>query len=191
MKKETEKKISEFLIVLFLYLLSLVISGSFRINSVLDILNSQIVQSAKLSSYVGLITSSIFSSIVIIIILLIAYFFIQIFELEIKTITLIDGLITSIYVLIIFEVVRVILTILVFDEAVKNITDNENIIEELKNSCWFFYDNIVKFLMILSTGVVFGLNTVSENKNYLNVIILSLVILICFYISTINLFHSI
>lgn len=78
MKKETEKKISEFLLILFLYSMLLVISGSFKINSLLDILDPEIVQSAKLSSYVSLITSSLFSSVVIVIISLIAYFSIQI-----------------------------------------------------------------------------------------------------------------
>lgn len=190
MKKETEKKISVFLLILFLNSMLLVISGSFKINILLDILDPEIVQSAKLSSYVSLITSSLFSSVVIVIISLIAYFSIQIFELRITTINLINGLINSIIVLMVFELIRIILTILVFDEAVVNIGNIENFIEELKNSRWFLYDNIIKFLMILSTGIVFGLNNIYENKNYLNVIILSIIITLGFYISTINLFHS-
>lgn len=191
MKKETEKKLSEFLIVIFFYSISLVVSGIFRINSVLDILDNEIVESAKLSGYIGLITSSLFSSIVIILISFTAYFSIQIFELKIDTENLIDGLITSIYVLIIFEIVRVILALFLFENAVYKITNSDNIIENLKNSEWYFYDNIIKILMILSTGIVFGLQTIEKNKNYLNVIILSIIILLGFYISTLNIFNTI
>ncbi|WP_299108003.1 hypothetical protein [uncultured Tenacibaculum sp.] len=187
MKRETEKNISEFLIVILAYLISLILSGVFRINSILNTLNNEIVESAKLSSYVGLITSSIFSSIVIIIIALIAYFTIKTFKLKIETNLLIDGITTSIYILIIFELIRVILTLLIFDEAVASIAFHDNIIVGLKNSKWFFYDSIIKYLMILSTGIVFILNTIPKNKNYSSVILLSAIISICFYISTINL----
>lgn len=191
MKKETEKKLSELLITIFLYLISLVVSGVLRINSVLDILDIEIIESAKLSGYAGLITSSLFSSIVILLISLIAYFSIQIFELRVETKTLIDGLIVSTYVLIIFEIIRIVLAILIFDKAVNDIIDLDNIIENLKNSEWYFYDNIIKIFMIISTGVVFGVNTIKENKNYLNVIILSIIILLGFYISTLNIFNNI
>lgn len=191
MKKETEKKLSELLITIFFYFISLVVSGVFRINSVLDILDIEIIESAKLSGYAGLITSSLFSSIVILLISLIAYFSIQIFELRVETKTLIDGLIVSTYVLIIFEIIRIVLAILIFDKAVNDIIDLDNIIENLKNSEWYFYDNIIKIFMIISTGVVFGVNTIKENKNYLNVIILSIIILLGFYISTLNIFNNI
>ena len=191
MIKETEKKLSEFLITIFFYFISLVVSGVFRINSVLEILDIEIIESAKLSGYAGLITSSLFSSIVILLISLITYFLIQIFELRVKTKTLIDGLIVSTYALIIFEIIRIVLAILIFDKAVDNIIDFDNIIENLKNSEWYYYDNIIKIFMIISTGVVFGVNTIKENKNYLNVIILSIIILLGFYISTLNIFNNI
>lgn len=85
MRQETEKMISEFLIVIFFYFISLIVSGSYRINNVLEILDSEIIKSAKLSGYASLITSSLFSSTVIIIIFFIAYFSIQIFNLKIDT----------------------------------------------------------------------------------------------------------
>lgn len=191
MKKEIEKKLSEFLITIFFYFISLVISGIFRLNNVLNILDNEIIESAKLSGYAGLITSSLFSTIVILLISFIAYLFIEIFELKIVTKTLIDGLIVSIYTLIVFEIIRIILTILIFDEAVNSIIDLESIIENLKSSEWYFYDNILKTLMIISTGVVFGINTIKQNKNYLNVIILSVIIFLGFYISTLNVFNNI
>lgn len=191
MRKETEKQISEFLIVIFFYFISLVASGAYRINNVLDVLDSEIIKSAKLSGYAGLITSSLFSSIVIIIISLIAYFSIQIFNLKIETKLLLNGLITSVYVLIVFEIIRVVLALFLFEDAVDKITNSESIIESLKNSEWYFYDDIVKISMILSTGIIFGIETIEKNKNYLNVIILSIIVLLGFYISTINIFNTV
>jgi hypothetical protein len=191
MRQETEKMISEFLIVIFFYFISLIVSGSYRINNVLEILDSEIIKSAKLSGYASLITSSLFSSTVIIIIFFIAYFSIQIFNLKIDTKSLIDGLITSVYILIIFEIVRVVLALFLFEDAVYKIVSSEGIIESLKNSEWYFYDDIIKILMILSTGIVFGIETIEKNKNYLDVIILSIIIPLGFYISTINIFSTI
>jgi hypothetical protein len=169
----------------------LIVSGSYRINNVLEILDSEIIKSAKLSGYASLITSSLFSSTVIIIIFFIAYFSIQIFNLKIDTKSLIDGLITSVYILIIFEIVRVVLALFLFEDAVYKIVSSEGIIESLKNSEWYFYDDIIKILMILSTGIVFGIETIEKNKNYLDVIILSIIIPLGFYISTINIFSTI
>lgn len=191
MRQETEKMISEFLIVIFFYFISLIVSGSYRINNVLEILDSEIIKSAKLSGYASLITSSLFSSTVIIIIFFIAYFSIQIFNLKIDTKSLIEGLITSVYILIIFEIVRVVLALFLFEDAVYKIVSSEGIIESLKNSEWYFYDDIIKILMILSTGIVFGIETIEKNKNYLDVIILSIIIPLGFYISTINIFSTI
>jgi hypothetical protein len=191
MRQETEKMISEFLIVIFFYFISLIVSGSYRINNVLEILDSEIIKSAKLSGYASLITSSLFSSTVIIIIFFIAYFSIQIFNLKIDTKSLIDGLITSVYILIIFEIVRVVLALFLFEDAVYKIVSSEGIIESLKNSEWYFYDDIIKILMILSTGIVFGIETIEKNKNYLDAIILSIIIPLGFYISTINIFSTI
>lgn len=191
MRQETEKMISEFLIVIFFYFISLIVSGSYRINNVLEILDSEIIKSAKLSGYASLITSSLFSSTVIIIIFFITYFSIQIFNLKIDTKSLIEGLITSVYILIIFEIVRVVLALFLFEDAVYKIVSSEGIIESLKNSEWYFYDDIIKILMILSTGIVFGIETIEKNKNYLDVIILSIIIPLGFYISTINIFSTI
>jgi hypothetical protein len=191
MRQETEKMISEFLIVIFFYFISLIVSGSYRINNVLEILDSEIIKSAKLSGYASLITSSLFSSTVIIIIFFIAYFSIQIFNLKIDTKSLINGLITSVYILIIFEIVRVVLALFLFEDAVYKIVSSEGIIESLKNSEWYFYDDIIKILMILSTGIVFGIEIIEKNKNYLDVIILSIIIPLGFYISTINIFSTI
>lgn len=191
MIKETEKNISGFIITIFLYFISLIATGIYRIDSVLEVLDNEILESAKLSGYTGLITSCIFSSIVIILISFIAYFSIQIFDLKIDTKTLLQGITTSIYVLIIFEIVRLILAFLLFENAVGKIGDSDNIIESLKNSEWYFYDDIIKVLMIISTGIVFGVETIEKNKNYLNVIILSIIILLGFYISTLNIFNII
>ncbi len=191
MKQETEKKISSFIITIFLYFISLLVAGIYRINNVLEILDNEILEAAKLSGYTGLITSSIFSSIVIILISLIAYFSIQIFDLKIDTKTLLEGITTSIYVLIIFEIVRLILAFLLFENAVNEIGNSDKIIESLKNSEWYFYDDIIKVLMILSTAIIFGIEIIEKNKNYLNVIILSIIILLGFYISTLNIFNTI
>ena len=55
----------------------------------------------------------------------------------------------------------------------------------------YHYDNILKLLMVLSTGIIFGVETFKKAKNNLHVTILSLIILVGFYISTLSIFNSI
>ncbi|SFS75739.1 hypothetical protein SAMN05660206_104273 [Sphingobacterium wenxiniae] len=45
--------------------------------------------------------------------------------------------------------------------------------------------------MVLSTGIIFGVETFKKAKNNLHVTILSLIILVGFYISTLSIFNSI
>lgn len=186
MKKEVEVKLSEFLIIVLFYFISIVVSGIYRFNIVLNNLDIELIKSTKLSGYVSLITSSLFSAIVIIIISFMAYFSIKIFFLEIDTRTLIEGLINSVYVLIFFEIVRVLLTFFMFEDAIRDISSLGGIIKNLKISKWYYYDNRIKILVILSTGIIFGVVTFKKNKNYFNAILLSIIILLGFYVSTLK-----
>ncbi len=191
MKQKTGKKVSEYVLTLLVYLITLIAFGAYRINSILNVLDKDIVGSAKLSSYVSLVTSSVFSIIVVIVISFIAYFLIQIFDIRISTTNLINSIISSIIVLIIFELIKFGLSVVFFDKAVYQITDFNNIINSLKNSQWYYYEGIINVVMISFTGIVFGINTSLKNKNYLDITLLSMVMIVGFYISTLNVFDSI
>ncbi|WP_340065230.1 hypothetical protein [Ascidiimonas aurantiaca] len=190
MRKTAEKKIAEFIQLLFIYFILSLAIGAVKVYYVTGILNPEIIETAKVSGYVSLIVSSIVSMIVLLLITGICYFVIQVFDLKISTPVLLEGIKTSVIVFMIAELVKFSFVFIFLRQEIQTFTASVDIMPELKLTRWYFYDSTVKYAMLLIGTFAFGFKTyeITQGRYFFHILVLSMVLLAGFYVSTIDLF---
>nr|WP_315170236.1 hypothetical protein [uncultured Flavobacterium sp.] len=183
-----ENTISKTIICLLVYLLILSISGILKSNIIIDIIPSELINSAKISSYVSVIISSTISILIIGFMICIVYFLNIIFALGINEKSLIVSFGNAIFVFILFEVIKFIFAYVMLEKDIRNITFSENLIESIKETSWFYYDNILKLLMIIMSSLVYiiTLKIKEIDTKHSTMLFLLFTLLIGFYISTLE-----
>ena len=134
MTKKNEIGLKEFLILCIFYLTFIVGTGFYRVNLMTDILNENIVQIAKLSGSISMVLTSLFSVITVFLISFICKLIIEMFSFSLSNNSLIQGLIFSVFTLICFEMLRFFNAYIFLEESIKNIHNQENLIEEIMNT---------------------------------------------------------
>lgn len=185
MDNSTRKSLSSLSKYLVLYLMTLLIEGKYRINTINnEFIDFKYINIIKLSSNINMVISSLFVIIIIIIILFACYFTSDIFNLKVTTNSIIQGFISVVLVFIIFQFTKLIIDIALLQVPDCDLTDKDSLINSLKNTKWFQYVSINDYLMIL-TGTI-ALSTkmyMQENKrNFFEIFIITSVFLICYII---------
>jgi len=190
MKKIAEKKVAELIRFLFIYFILSLAIGAFKVHYITSILNSDIVETAKVSGYVSLVVSSVVSMVVLLLITGICYFVIQVFDLKISTPVLLEGIKASVIVFMIAELIKFSFVFIFLRQEIQSFTTSVEIMPELKLTRWYFYDSTVKYAMLLIGAFAFGFKTyeITQGRYFFHILVLSIVLLAGFYVSTIDLF---
>lgn len=190
MNAVTQKGLSRYVLSLFVYLIAALTAGFLKVSLATEILSSDIIESARLSAYVGLTLSALVSAIIILLISAICYFLIDLFALDIDAQVLVSGLRWAVVVFTAFEVLKIPLVYILLKDELKHIDGTADVIAQLKTTAWYFYDAMLTYSMLITATIVFGLELSSgtKNKHPVQVLIVSLVLLLGFYLSTIDVF---
>lgn len=189
---ETNKiELKEFLILCIFYLTLVIGTGLYRINLMTDILDKDIVRIAKLSGTISMVLTSLFSVITIFLIGFICKLIIDIFSFSLSSASLTRGLMFSVFTLVCFEVLRFFNAYLFLEESIKHIHNDEDLIEEIIKTRWHNIDQQLSKIMLFVSSIFFafglGKNLKMNKGSLFEVILISVVFLIGFYLSTIKL----
>jgi hypothetical protein len=189
---ETNKiELKEFLILCIFYLTLVIGTGLYRINLMTDILDKDIVQIAKLSGTISMVLTSLFSVITIFLIGFICKLIIDIFSFSLNSASLTRGLMFSVFTLVCFEVLKFFNAYLFLEESIKHIHNDEDLIEEIIKTRWHNIDQQLSKIMLFVSSIFFafglGKNLKMNKGSLFEVILISVVFLIGFYLSTIKL----
>lgn len=187
------KSSSEIILLLIIYVIILIVIGIIKSNILIDILPTELVNTAKISSYVSIVISSIISAIVIGLIIGMLFFLNVIFDLNINENDLISSFDNSVLAFILIELIKFILAYFILENEISRISFSENFLEEIKLTSWYLYDTILKYIMIFISTITYCLTLYNRQKEikFSILIIFSLVLLTGFYISTIDFFDNI
>ena len=185
MDNSTSKSLSSLSKYLVLYLITLLIEGKYRINTInSQFIHFKYIHIIKLSSNINMIISSLFIIVIIIIILTACYFISDIFNLKVSVNSIIQGFISVVLVFIIFQFIKLIIDITLLQVPDCDLTDKDSLINSLRNTKWFQYVSINDYLMILIGTITLSTQMyIKENKhNYYEIFIITSVFLICYLI---------
>lgn len=187
------KSSSEIIILLIIYFIILVVVGIIKSNILIDILPTELVYTAKISSYVSIVISSIISAIVIGLIIGMLFFFNVIFDININENNLVSSFDNPVLVFIVFELIKFTLAYFMLENEISRISFSDNFLEEIKLTSWYLYDAILKYLMIFISTITYCFTLYNREKEIkISVLIIfSIVLLTGFYISTIDFFDNI
>ncbi|MEH0008132.1 MAG: hypothetical protein V6Z82_05365 [Flavobacteriales bacterium] len=190
MREMTQKGLSRYVLTLLIYLVAALTAGFLKVSLTTGILSPDIIQSARLSAYVGLTLSAVVSVIIILLISAICYFLIDLFASGIDAQVLVSGLRWAVVVFTAFEVLRIPLVYIYLKNELKHIDGTADVIAQLKRTAWYFYDSMLTYSMLVTATIVFGveLSSGTKNKHPVQVLIVSLILLLGFYLSTIDVF---
>jgi hypothetical protein len=94
----------------------------------------------------------------------------------------------AIFIFILFEVIKFIFAYVVLEKNIRDIPFSENLIENIKETSWFYYDNILKLLMIIMSSLIYiiTLKIKEIDTKHSTMLFLLFTLLIGFYISTLE-----
>lgn len=187
------KSSSEILVLLIIYFIILIVIGIIKSNILIEILPTELVNTAKISSYVSIVISSIISAIVIGLIIGMLFFLNVIFDININENNLVSSFDNPVLVFIVFELIKFTLAYFMLENEISRISFSDNFLEEIKLTSWYLYDTILKYLMIFISTITYCFTLYNREKEIkISVLIIfSIVLLTGFYISTIDFFDNI
>ena len=192
MTQTNKMELKEFLILCIFYLVLVISTGFYRINLMTNILDENIVQIAKLSGTISMVLTSLFSVITVFLIGFICKLIIEIFSFSLSNASLVRGLIFSVFTLIFFETLRFFNVYIFLEKSITHISGQDDLIEEIMNTKWYRIDQTLSKTMILTTALFFGIG-LGEGlklnwKSFIEIVMVSTIFLLGFYLSTIKLF---
>ncbi len=193
MNTTTETKISDLVLILLVYFLSLIVFGVFKVNIISDYLAEELVATAKISGYVSLSISALVSIAIISLLIGVLVFSNILFEFKIENWKLISSIRYTIYVFIVFELIKFILALYLLDYDLRSLNPEQDIVDVLKVGAWFYYDSLLKYLMIALGTLAFAvhLHQIQSYHNMGQLIIMSCILISGLYVSTIDFFSII
>ena len=173
-------------IILFGLLSSLI--GILKNYIILDIFDDDVKNIAGLSSYTSLFVSIIISCIVLALVGFTCFMVIDLFELQVKTIEFSSSFINFIYILLLAEIFKGFLVAFVLKNELNNLIVDETFEEQLRNTSWFFFNNITENISILIGILTFiiSFKELTKTTKLLQVILLSITIGIGLFISNMD-----
>lgn len=185
-----ERNLSNILTLLIAYFIILILTGLWRVNIITNFIPKELVSSANISAWVSLIISSLISIFILCAIICIIYFCNIVFSFDIREEDILDSFKSSISVFIIFLLLKFIFTLALLENNLSNLFYDDNFIDKLRNTNWFFLDNILTNLMLISASLIY-VWSLYFNRGFKNIRILMILFFIMIsglYITTIDIF---
>ncbi|MGY0426290.1 MAG: hypothetical protein ACWIPI_05590 [Polaribacter sp.] len=171
--------------IILLTIIGLII-GLIKVEFFLINVPNKYIKLARITSYISLGIGSIFFYFIVILSILMAYFTVDM--MKIGTHFNIGNFYKSvnyfIYALILNEILKLIITILFYENTIM-ITSEETMLENLElNSLWLNLTNISDYFFFISGAIISGiyLNKVEKNINIIESIVTMLPLIIAFFI---------
>src|SRR5690606_24622715 len=167
-----------------------IVSGIIKANVIIGHLPSELIASAKIAGYVSVSISSIISAFVIGLMVGVILLLNIIFEYDIKENDLIDGFRNSIIIFIFFEILKLGGAYLILREELNFISYDDTFLYKLRDTDWFLYDSIVKYLMILVAAIIYVADLYSNGKvkRFSKLTLIFIALLTGYFISTMDYF---
>jgi hypothetical protein len=183
-----EQNFSKIIKTIILFGLLSCLLGVLKNYIILDIFDGDVKNIAGLSSYTSLFVSIIISCIVLALVGFICFMVIDLFELQINTVEFSSSFINFIYILFLAEILKGGLVVFVLNDELNDLIVDETFEEQLKNTSWFFFNNIAENISIMIGILTFimSFKKLTKATKLLEVILLSITIGIGLFISNMD-----
>ena len=131
---------SELLVLVIVLFVIIIVSGTMRVISLLEILDPVVADIAEISAYTSLLFNSLIYMICAATPFVLANFIAQYDKKEDDLVIFIEAIIYYVITLCFFEILKMFVSLLYFDKAIISITDVDKMTEEIKKSTWWKYD---------------------------------------------------
>ncbi|WP_156127698.1 hypothetical protein [Capnocytophaga cynodegmi] len=167
---------SELLTLIIIFFVICMISGSTRINPMLQLLEPEILEGARISAYLSLAFNSIFYIVILILTFYFSSFLTQYSKDEKYFSIFLEASSAFVLSLCIFEVFGVALTFTLFEDSLQNITDIHLITEQIKESIWWKYNRILSLLNVTISSLVFFFFCYNKKLSIKKIFLISIII---------------
>lgn len=183
--KLLEKSLANLVILLIIYFAILVGTGLFVADTIIYYFPEELKSSATISGFVSLTVSSLISILIIGLIIGTIFFINYILDFKIHDAHIIQSFYYVVVVFIIFELAKFLISLLILEEELINITFTDRFLEDLRNTDWFFFNILLNYLMIFLASIVY-VHDLYINKNVKKIsslIVIFIMLTFGFYIS--------
>ena len=155
---------SELLYLTIIFFVILIISGSTKVDASLKLLPAEILETTTFPAYLSLTINCVFYIGVMTILFVIINFITQYHKSEEEYSIFLEGISNVIIALCFFEIIKVAITFMFFDEALQRVTDVELINQQIKGSSWWKYDRMIKIITTIISSLVFFISCYKKKK---------------------------
>ncbi|WP_044401287.1 hypothetical protein [Lacinutrix sp. Hel_I_90] len=188
MKNVIQLKESNFIKYLLIYFIVMLINNFIRTSNIVNSLVSESGDVVLFSGYMSSIISSMFVILLLIIVITICYFIKEIFFEEVKRESIFGSIKTVIILFIFIELFRVFLVYFVLLDEIEKFDFSGDVIQQLHNTYWYFYNSSINIFLIVVGGLFFGIEIYNKEHKIIPAIIFSTVFLCSFYLINVNIF---
>lgn len=155
---------SELLVLVIVLFVIIIVSGTMRVISLLEILDPVVADIAEISAYTSLLFNSLIYMICAATPFVLANFIAQYDKKEDDLVIFIEAIIYYVITLCFFEIFKMFVSLLYFDKAIISITDVDKMTEEIKKSTWWKYDRVIKVICAIISALVFFVYCYKKKK---------------------------
>ncbi len=187
MAKTIKLKQANFIKYLFFYFIAMLICDAIKTNYLVNSLVKYGVDVALLSGHLSSITASIFVVLRLVLIVIMCILVRDLFfEETIQNNSIFEATKIILIIFILVEFIRVLLIYFVLFEEVESIDTSKDIIEQLNNTKWFYYNSLIYKLLTIYGSVLFGAYIYLLERKVIPAIIFGIVFFACFFFSNID-----
>ncbi len=187
MTKTIRLKQANFIKYLFFYFIAMLICDAIKTNYLVNSLVKYGVDVALLSGHLSSITASIFVVLRLVLIVITCILVRDLFfEEKIHNKTIFEATKVILIIFILVEFIRVLLIYFILFEEVKHIDISGDIITQLNNTKWFYYNSLIYTLLTIYGSLLFGGYIYLLERKIIPAIVFCLVFFACFFLSNID-----
>lgn len=177
-------KQANFIKYLFLYFIIMLICDAIKTNYLVNSLVKYGLDVALVSGHLSSITASIFVVLRLVLIVIMCILVRDLFfEEQIQRNSIFEATKVILIILIIVEFIRLSLIYFILFEEVKNIDTSKEIIEQLNNTDWFYYNSFIYTLICIYGSLFFCIYCYILERKIIPSLIFGIVFFSCFYFS--------
>lgn len=166
------------------------LTGVVKNQFILNSFDQDIRTIIGITSYTSMIVSLLISCIIFGLIAYICFIILDLTRSKIDLPEFSSAFRNFIYILMSFEIIKTILVFVILDKEFVKIAINNGFEENLKNTNWFFYNNLTEIISVLIGILVFtfSFKKISNINKLLQVFFLSIIIGVCIFLSNLKWF---
>ncbi len=187
MAKTVKLKQTNFIKYLFFYFIAMIICDAIKTNYLVNSLVKYGVDVALLSGHLSSVTASIFVVLRLVLIVIMCILIRDLFfEEKIHNNSIFEATKVILIIFILVEFIRVLLIYFVLFEEVKSIDISKDIIEQLNNTKWFYYNSLIYKLLMIYGSLLFGIYIYILERKIVPAVTFCIVFFVCFFFSNID-----